>query len=206
MGRIRILTVFLIAVLLTACSKNPQEASVPMVSTTAGANLETAEAGLPAGTAEAGLPAGTAEAPVEEESEDETSGDETSEDETPSGEAVMQIQVRGNGHTIVFELNNSPASRSLYSQLPLTLEVEDYGSNEKIFYPPDELEIGDTPLTEGGGEGGLAYFAPWGDVIMYYDSFGPYSGLYDLGAAVSGGEWIEELSGEVLIELAETSF
>lgn len=187
MGRIHSLTVFLIAVLLTACSKNPQEASVPVVSTASGTNMETAEVWLPTGTEEA-----TAE--------------EESGDETLSGEAVMQIQVQGNGHTIVFELNDSPASRSLYSQLPLTLEVEDYGSNEKIFYPPDELEIGDTPLTEGGGEGGLAYFAPWGDVIMYYDSFGPYSGLYDMGTAVSGGEWIEALSGEILIELAKPSF
>lgn len=186
MERIRILTIFLMVVVLTACSNNSPEASVPMVSTTAGTNTETAEAWLPTETEEA---------PEEEDSEDET----------PSSEVVMQIQVRGNGHTIVFELNNSLASRSLYSQLPLTLEVENYGTNEKIFYPPDELEIGDTPLTEGGRAGGLAYFAPWGDVIMYYDSFGPYSGLYDLGTAVSGGEWIEQLSGEILIEPAETS-
>lgn len=186
MRRVHILTIFLIAILLTACSKNPSEAPAPTVSTAAGANMETEVVWLPAETAE-------------------TPGEEASEDETLSGEAVMQIQVQGNGHTMVFELNDSPASRSLYRQLPLSLEVEDYGSNEKIFYPPDELEIGDTPLTEGGGAGGLAYFAPWGDVIMYYDSFGPYSGLYDLGTAISGGEWIDQLSGEILIERAETS-
>lgn len=186
MERTHILTVFLMAVLLTACSKNPQEASVPTELTTSDTKTETGEVWLPTRI-------------------EETPDEEDSEKETQKGEEVIQIQVQGNGHTIVFELNDSPAARSLYSQLPLTIEVEDYGSNEKIFYPPDQLEIGDTPLTEGGGEGGLAYFAPWGDVIMYYDSFGPYSGLYDLGAAVSGGEWIKELSGEILIEPAETS-
>ena len=36
---------------------------------------------------------------------------------------------------------------------------------------PDKLDTGDTPLTEGGGKGGLAYFSPWGDVVMYD---GPY--------------------------------
>ena len=124
----------------------------------------------------------------------------TQEAEAADSEAAMMIRVQGNDHAIVFQLNDSPASRSLYDQLPLSIEVENYGSSEKIFYPPKELEIGDTPLTEGGGKGGLAYFSPWEDVVMYYGSYGPYSGLYDLGTAVSGSEWIETLSGELLIE------
>lgn len=122
-----------------------------------------------------------------------------SEDGVPNDEKTMQILVQGNGHTVVFKLNDSPASRSLYNQLPLNIEVENYSSNEKIFYPPDKLEIGGTPLTDGGGEGGLAYFASWGDVVMFYGKYGPYSGLYELGTAVSGSEWIQELSGEILI-------
>lgn len=117
-------------------------------------------------------------------------------------EEGLHIQVEGNGHTIVFDLNNSPAARNFYDQLPLTIQVEDYGGNEKIFYPPEKLETGDTPLTAGGEAGGLAYFASWGDVVMYYGNYGPYSGLYELGTAVSGSEWIKELSGEILIEQA----
>ena len=69
----------------------------------------------------------------------------------------------------------------------------------------DKLDTGDTPLTEGGGKGGLAYFSPWGDVVMYDGPYGPYSGLYDLGTAVSGSGWIPDLSGENVIETAETS-
>lgn len=38
---------------------------------------------------------------------------------------------------------------------------------------------------------------------MYYGSFEPYSGLYELGAAVSGSEMIGKLSGEILIEAVE---
>lgn len=34
---------------------------------------------------------------------------------------------------------------------------------------------------------------------MFYGKYGPYSGLYELGTAVSGSEWIQELSGEILI-------
>lgn len=188
MERMRILIILLMSVLLTACSKNPTEVSAATVPTPAGANAEAGGGWLSAETAKASGEEGTEE--------------ENPEDERLSGKAVMQIQVQGNGHTIVFELNDSPASRSLYRQLPLTIEVQDYSSNEKIFYPPDELEIGDTPLTEGGGAGRLAYFAPWGDVILYYGDFGPYSGLYDLGTAITGSEWIPGLSGEILIEAA----
>ena len=119
-------------------------------------------------------------------------------------ETAMKIQMKANGHTIVFELNDSPAAESLYSQLPMTVQVENYSDNEKIFYPPNALEIGDTPLTAGGGEGGLAYFSPWGDVIMYYGDFGSYGGLYDLGRTVTGSEWIQDLSGGILIEAADS--
>ncbi len=55
----------------------------------------------------------------------------------------------------------------------------------------------------GCGAGGLAYFAPWGNVVMYYGDFGPYSGLYELGKAASGSEAIGELSGEIFVEAVE---
>ena len=55
----------------------------------------------------------------------------------------------------------------------------------------------------GGGAGGLAYFEPWGNVVMYYGDFGSYSELYELGKAVSGSEAIGELSGEVFVEAVE---
>ena len=48
----------------------------------------------------------------------------------------------------------------------LTIEVEDYSTNEKIFYPPQALDTTDAPLAEGGA-GVLAYYAPWGDVVMF---------------------------------------
>ena len=110
----------------------------------------------------------------------------------------MEIQVQDNTHTVLFMLNNSVAAESLYTQLPLKIMVENYGSNEKIFYPPTKLNISNTPSAEGPA-GTLAYFEPWGNVVMYYGSFGRYSGLYDLGIAVSGGEHIKELKGEISV-------
>lgn len=115
---------------------------------------------------------------------------------------AMRISVEGNGHTVVFQLVDNSASRSLYEQLPLEVEVQDYSDDEKIFYPPEELDISDADLGQGPA-GSLAYFSAWGNVIMYYDSYGPYNGLYELGTAISGSEFIETMSGTLQIEKAE---
>ena len=53
-----------------------------------------------------------------------------------------------------------------------------------------------------GGAGVLAYYAPWGDVVMFYDSFGTNSSLYELGQAVSGADRIHEMSGTITIDVA----
>ena len=123
-------------------------------------------------------------------------------EDTQEGEERMQISVENNGNTIIFELNDSQAATDLYEQLPLTIETEDFSDNEKIFYPPEELNTEDAPLAEGG-EGVLAYYAPWGDVVMFYDDFGANGSLFALGQAVSGQELIGQLSGEITIEASE---
>ncbi|WP_345973017.1 cyclophilin-like fold protein [Sulfurimonas diazotrophicus] len=118
------------------------------------------------------------------------------------GGNLMQISVHANGNTTLFQLNDSPAAKALYAQLPLTIEVEEYGSNEKIFYPPKKLSTDNTPLAEAKA-GTLAYYAPWGDVVMFYKDFGKASGLYELGHAVEGGGYIETMSGVITVEAAE---
>ena len=119
-------------------------------------------------------------------------------------EKTMRINVMANGKTTVFELNNSPAARDLYVQLPLRITVENYGGNEKIFYPPKKLNTTDTPKAGGGQTGTLAYYAPWGDVVMFYGSFNSAPGLYELGHAVSGSEYIQGMSGTIRIEKGGT--
>lgn len=116
----------------------------------------------------------------------------TEEDET------MKIVVKSEEYEIVYELNQSKAARELYGQLPLTLEVEDFSTNEKVFYPPEELYVSDAPLAEGG-QGTLAYYSPWADVVMFYDHFDQGNSLYALGKAVSGKENIAKLSGRITV-------
>ncbi|MDE6852317.1 MAG: hypothetical protein K2J67_07485 [Lachnospiraceae bacterium] len=120
---------------------------------------------------------------------------EKSDSKTASG---SRITVKSDKYTVVYQLNNSKAAKELYNQLPLTLKVENYSVNEKIFYPPKKLKTSGAP-NSGGGKGSLSYYAPWGDVVMFYDSAGPASGLYELGTVVSGKDDISKLSGKITI-------
>ena len=112
---------------------------------------------------------------------------------------AMKVRVMANSKTTVFELNNSQAARELYAQLPLNLKVENYSDNEIIFYPPKKLDTANTPQANAK-VGTLAYYAPWGDVVMFYGDFGNATGLYELGHALSGIEYINEMNGILQIE------
>ena len=128
----------------------------------------------------------------------ETTSSETEENDMES----TQIAVTCGDVQVVYALNDSPAAQSLLSQLPLTVAVEDFSTNEKVFYPPQELDTTDTPLAEGGA-GTLAYYAPWGDVVLFYDSFSANGSLYELGEAVSGAEDISQMTGTITVETVE---
>lgn len=105
--------------------------------------------------------------------------------------------------TITYQLNDSSAASALLAQLPLTLEVDDFSDNEKIFYPPEGLDVAGAPLAESGEAGTLAYYEPWGDVVMFYGSFSPSGALYELGRAVGGAGAISGLSGAIEVALVE---
>ncbi len=111
---------------------------------------------------------------------------------------TMQITIHSNTRPVTFALNHSAAAKALVGQLPLNVEVKNYSDNEKIFYPPHKLPTDGTPLADAV-EGTLAYYAPWGNVVIFYKDFGKASGLYELGSVVSGREHIRDISGMVEI-------
>ena len=111
----------------------------------------------------------------------------------------MKISVSDGKNKIIYELNASGQSKSLYGQLPLKVQIENYSTNEKIFYPKEKLPLKNG--VEGSGDSGtLAYFSPWGNVVLFYGKFNEYPGLFILGKAVSGAENIKNLSGIVNVE------
>ena len=114
----------------------------------------------------------------------------------------MKIVITDGNYELLYELNGSTAARELFAQLPLAVEVEPFSDNEMTFYPPEKLNTADAPLS-GGEIGSLSYYAPWGDVVMFYAP-GTLSGsLYEIGKIVSGTENISKLTGTLTVSAAE---
>lgn len=127
----------------------------------------------------------------QEESLSSNNSDEKTED-------VMRIKVSSANAEVIFELNNISASKSFYDQLPLTVSVQNYSTNEKIFELSQKLDVSN--VREGScPAGSIAYFSPWNNVAMYYGDAPEYKGLYPMGTAVYGAEKIGELTGSITI-------
>lgn len=83
-------------------------------------------------------------------------------------------------------LNDTPSARDLLTLMPLTLTIRDYSTNEKIADLPRKLtEDGSQPF---GGEapGDLCYYAPWGNLALFYGSYRWSRGLIRLGKLDQG--------------------
>lgn len=88
---------------------------------------------------------------------------------------------------VIVELFDNPASRDFLSLLPLTLEFSDYAGVEKITYLPRRLITEGTP-TPHDAAGDFTYYAPWGNLAVFYKGFGNDGQLYVLGRIESGKE------------------
>lgn len=197
------------ALLLSGCAAAPSEE--PAAAGHPAASSEASETESDAGKEAEDAPGDAASAGREAEksdagaSEGAVSSDDRAEDAAQEGGSAVSEQdarvmvVRdGAGHEVSFALNESAAADDLWEQLPLEIAVENYSDDEKIFYP-DALDVSDAPRADAV-VGTLAYYAPWGDVVMYYRPFGAASGLYELGQAVEGADSIQALGGTLTIE------
>ena len=106
----------------------------------------------------------------------------------PANQEPTNVKVRFlfDRHTVDATLYDNPSARDFASMIPLDLKIEDYSTNEKIAYLPRKLtEEGSGPF---GNEqpGDVCYYAPWGDVILFYAAYRYSSGLIRLGR-VDGG-------------------
>lgn len=96
-------------------------------------------------------------------------------------ENLPALQLSMEGGSLALTLYDNSAARSLLSQLPLALTFEDYNGTEKIAYPPEGLDLSDAPASCDPGVGTLAYYAPWGNLCIFYQDFRYSEGLVPLG-------------------------
>lgn len=102
----------------------------------------------------------------------------------------MKIRLTINGQSTTATLDDNATARDFLSMLPLTLPLEDYASSEKIAYPPRKLSTQGAPAGIDPEVGDITYYAPWGNLALFYKDFGYSSGLIRLGRFDAGVEII----------------
>ena len=94
----------------------------------------------------------------------------------------VRIRLAGpNGESVTATLEDSAAARTFRALLPLTLNLTDYNGNEKIGDLPKRLPIEGEPAGIDPEPGDVAYYAPWGNLAIFYRDFGYSRGLIRLG-------------------------
>jgi hypothetical protein len=107
------------------------------------------------------------------------------------GESTMmpktQVRILFNGKEARVTMVDNATARDFLALLPLTVTLEDYANSEKINYLPRKL-------TTTGGQNAeqvkddFCYYAPWGNLAIFYMGFGYGTSLYVLGSIESGKE------------------
>ena len=98
-----------------------------------------------------------------------------------SSTAAMKLRLTFNGQSVTATLDDTPSGRDFASQLPLTLALQDHASTEKIAYLPRKLSTQGAPAGIDPSVGDIAYYAPWGNLALFYRDFDYSPGLIRLG-------------------------
>jgi hypothetical protein len=115
----------------------------------------------------------------------------------------VKINIRIEDRVIPATLNSSKAAQDFASLLPLSLTLEDYASTEKISDLPKRLSTDGAPHGFDPSVGDIAYYAPWGNLAIFYRDFEYSRGLVSLGKLASGADILaSSRSMQMTFELA----
>lgn len=118
--------------------------------------------------------------------------------------STMEIRIITEGASITGTLEDNATARDFASLLPLTVTLEDYAGSEKIADLPKKLSTQGAPAGFDPSVGDITYYAPWGNLAIFYQDFKYSSGLIKLGAVDSGGAALDRAASmRVTIEMVE---
>jgi hypothetical protein len=115
-------------------------------------------------------------------------------------ENLMNIQITIGDQTFSATLQDSPATRDLVSQLPVTVEMIDHGGVEKTGPLPGPLSLEGQPEGADPDIGDVGYYAPGNDLVLYYGDQSYFPGIVVLGRMDGdAAERIARLVGPVTV-------
>ena len=120
------------------------------------------------------------------------------------GKDGMKIRMEVEGTEVTATLDDNATARDFASLLPLTLTLKDYAETEKVSDLPKRLSTEGAPPGADPSVGEIAYYAPWGNLAVFYRDFRYSDGLVKLGKIDSGAEALNRPGPlRVTIEIVE---
>lgn len=99
----------------------------------------------------------------------------------------MKIQMTVDGAVIATAtLDSNDSARDFAALLPLNLALKDYAATEKVADLPRKLSTKGAPAAYNPSAGDISYFAPWGNLAIFYKDGHLSSGLVRLGRLDTG--------------------
>lgn len=112
-----------------------------------------------------------------------------------------RIKLTVNENEVFVKLEDNVASREFLEMLPLTLTFEDFNNTEKIATLPEELSTEGLPSGYTPEVGDFSYYAPWGNISVFYKDFRYSNSLYKLGTIESGTEILGNINGNFKVTI-----
>ncbi|MFJ8025481.1 cyclophilin-like fold protein [Streptomyces sp. NPDC096311] len=113
----------------------------------------------------------------------------------------MNIRLTSDTGSFDAVLNDSPAARDFAALLPLSLTLSDYAGTEKVSDLPKKLSTTGAPAGTAAQAGDLTYYAPWGNLALFYKDFRHSDGLVTLGRLTSGIDHFASPSGDFKVTI-----
>jgi hypothetical protein len=99
----------------------------------------------------------------------------------PTEDTTMRIRLTIDGRATTAILNDTATARDLADQLPLTLTFRDLNGVEKIGKLPRPLTTQGVPAGADPDVNDIGYYAPSGDLVLYYGDVGYWDGIVRIG-------------------------
>lgn len=93
----------------------------------------------------------------------------------------MKIRFTTPAGVLRVTLDDSPTARDFWRMLPLKMTLDDYAKTEKVSTLSRQLSTERAPEGREPRAGDFSYYAPWGNVALFYRDFGYSPGLIFLG-------------------------
>ena len=124
--------------------------------------------------------------------------------EQSKGESMADTRVKlmFSNKEVFVRMYDNPASRDFLAQLPLTITFEDYIGKEKISILKKRLSIDNLQAENLSKKGDFAYYAPWGNIAIFYKGFEKATNnLVILGQIESGKENLENIDDDFTVNI-----